>query len=172
MLKLAGTVLVVAAFSCAGLMASQRMKERILILRQLSVMVDAIALRIRWEGASLNEIASELKDDPSLDRLSFLSDLADNASHSVHPIPFDVVWREAVSSWSSPPLTSSDMRMLNNMSDGLGTSDTDGQLSWQQRSRAELAYASEQAEEEYRRKAKLYRALGVISGAFAAVVLY
>lgn len=171
MLKLAGALLLVAASSYVGLMISQRLKDRILILRQLSHMVDAIALKIRWEGAAINEIAVQLKDNPSLDRLTFLTNLSANVGRSEHPTPFDALWSESVRGWNAP-LNASDRRMLLNISDGLGTSDIEGQLSWQNRCRAEIAYACEHAEAEYTRKAKLYRTLGVIGGAFAAIVLY
>ena len=53
----------------------------------------------------------------------------------------------------------------------LGTSELEGQLGAVRSRQAELESIISAAEDEYRRKARLYRSLGVLAGVFIALIL-
>ena len=65
----------------------------------------------------------------------------------------------------------SDTELICDIGKKLGTSDLDGQMSVIKLWQAEVTSAISSAESEYASKAKLYRTMGVLIGAFISIML-
>ena len=68
-------------------------------------------------------------------------------------------------------MTKSDAELLNDVGARLGTSNTESQINTLELQRAELMSAISAAEADYNKKAKLYRSIGVLAGAFISIML-
>ena len=157
-------MLIVTTSSLTGILLSYRLRERVETLRQLSAMLDEIILHIRWGASTVQEIIDNLCMNSAYSHLGFLPLL--NSSKA----DFITRWNNAVDSWSDKR-SITDIELLRSLANGLGESDTEGQLSWYMQKKAYVDAALSEAAEEYGKKARLYRTLGVLCGVFIAVVM-
>ena len=166
MLKLICIGGIVLAASCCGIYFSAALKDRIISLKRISCMLEEIFILLKYRSATVYEILETLRRDERFAELSFLNEQKFSADNS-----FQQVWCEAVERNIPKGLKKSDAELLSDVGRKLGTSDLEGQLSALELRQAELNSAISAAEEEYRRKAKLYRSLGVLAGVFIAIML-
>ena len=90
---------------------------------------------------------------------------------SAENISFQQSWINAIKLRPPQNLKASDIEILADIGRNLGKSDMDGQLSMLSLQRAELETLILEVEAEVGKKSKLYRSLGVLSGAFISVML-
>lgn len=157
--------MLVMTSSLAGILFSFSLRERVEMLKQLSDMLDEIILHIRWGAATVQEITDILVGSRSYTLLGFLPLLDDKSTAD-----FTSRWQTAVDEWDSKRYPA-DREMIRSLVYGLGESDTEGQLSWYMQKKAGVDAAAVKAGEDYNRKGKLYRTLGVLCGVFIAVVM-
>lgn len=166
-LKLTGIIAVFICSSAVGIIAAGRLRERLKMLRALRVMLGDISVLIRCKAVPLPELINELRKNPALAPLTFLDEIGEKMSFSAGQ-SFGEVWRSAAESFSAK---AEDKEFLYEIGAFLGKSDIAGQLSSAELycRRTEEKIAS--AEREYSEKSRLYPSLGVLSGAFIAVIL-
>lgn len=149
---------------------SAGLKKRVAALKAADLMLAEIKLMIEYNSADVYEITEALAGHEGLKILWFLSEL-DLMLKNSHEVPFGVQWEEAVRKWECPFFKGEERKLIVSVGENLGRSGIDGQLRFIEMARQELSGIISRAEEENVRKGKLYRSLGALSGALAAVLL-
>lgn len=166
MLKIIGIITIIAVTSFAGGYFSSLLKSRVIMLKKLNYMLDEILVLLRYKSATVYEIAETLAADERFSEFGFLGKIKPEGDKS-----FRESWQEAAESCKIYGFKKSDSELLADIGRKLGTSDLDGQISVIKLWQAELAAAISSAEADYSGKAKLYRTLGVLTGAFISIML-
>lgn len=166
MLKLMEIIVIILATSFIGCYFSAALKKRMIMLKKLNYMLEEILLLLRYKSATVYEIAETLAGDERFSEFEFLRNIRPEIGRS-----FQQSWCGAVYGSELYGMKKSDVEFIADIGKNLGTSDLDGQISAVMLRRSELEAAIVSAEEEYSKKAKLYRSLGMLSGAFIAVML-
>lgn len=165
MLKFAGIVVIILSASFAGCYFSSALKNRLVMLKKLDYMLEEIILLLRYRSATVYEIAETLAADGRFSEFEFLKSVSEGDK------PFREGWREAVFACNIPDMKKSDIELIADIGGRLGSSDLEGQLGTVMLQREELRSAIRSAEEDCAKKAKLYRSLGVLFGAFVSIML-
>lgn len=166
MFKFAGIIVIISAASFTGYYFSAALKKRVLILKKLNYMLEEILILLRYKSATVYEIAETLAGDERFSDFDFLDSIKPE-----NGISFQQSWCTAVYNSKLCGIKKSDIELIADIGKKLGTSDLDGQVSTVMLQRSELEASILSAEEEYSRKAKLYRSLGALTGAFVAIML-
>ena len=165
-MKLAGIVCIVLACACAGYLASLRLREELHALELLCVWTEDAAACIRHQRTELGELLGYLSEHPNYRRFGFLREVCLQLSPMTPP---DALWERAVCADRAVPATARES--LIRLGKALGTTDCEGQLAVLALTRTQLTQAAADAREVCRTKGKLCRALGLLGGAMAAVML-
>jgi len=164
MVKIFCFVIITAATSAAGNYFSLMLKSRLAALTKLNYMIDEIIMMLRFKSPTVYEIAEELRRDDRFSCFEFLGKISVDK-------PFRESWRKAVRECPPGGLSESDRALLEDIGMQLGTSDTESQISTLGLQRAELTAAIAAAGADCDKKAKLYRSMGVLAGAFISIML-
>ncbi len=166
MFKIIALVVIVAVTSFAGNYFSASLKNRLVSLKKINYLIDEIMILLRFRSATVYEISAHLAENERFSEFSFLSGIVPSEG-----VPFRKIWCDALEKNPPSGLKKSDTELLADIGRQLGTSDVDGQLSILklQQNEAEMLISS--AEKDCAQKAKLYRSLGVLAGAFISVML-
>jgi len=124
---------------------------------------------LRYKSATVYEILEGLAENERFSELTFIKAALKNAEPLT---PFGETWEAAVNSSPCSALLKSDLRLLKAIGKNLGKSDCEGQLSILCLEKEELRILTESAENDYSSKAKLYRMLGLLSGAFIVICIF
>lgn len=166
MLKVIGITVIIAVTSFAGGYFSSLLKSRAVMLKKLNYMLEEILVLLRYRSATVYEIAEALAADERFSEFKFLEKVKPDKEKS-----FRQSWCEAAESCKIYGLKKCDTELLMDVGRKLGASDLDGQISVIKLWQTELSAAISSAEADYIGKAKLYRTLGVLAGAFIAIML-
>ncbi len=169
MIKTVLILMLVAAAAAAGNRFASALKTRADNLRLVGYMLNEIEILIEYKSATVYEIISFLSKDGRFDGLEFIK-AAEKLCRS-RDIPFGEAWKSAVAENTPACFGRSDAELICSVGKELGTSNTDGQLSVLRLKKHEVSRLAEEAECSYASKGKLYRSLGVLSGAFLAILL-
>lgn len=166
MLKAVCIFVIILSASFGGMYFSSALKNRVVTLKRINYMLEEIYVMLRYRSATVYEIAESLSKDERFTEFAFLRDIAFSSGK-----PFQQSWCEAVENHIPCGINKSDTELLISIGKQLGTSDLDGQMNTIKLRQAEVGTAISAAEDEYSRKAGLYRSLGVLSGVFIAIML-
>ncbi|MBP1560490.1 MAG: stage III sporulation protein AB [Oscillospiraceae bacterium] len=166
MLKLFGMAVIIIVTTLTGSYFSYMLKSRVIMLKKLNYMLEEIMTLLRFSSATVYEIRDALCLDPRFSDLDFLQSIS-----SENGVSFQENWCSAVKSCPLAGLKQGDTALLADIGRKLGTSDLDGQTGTLKLQQAELSSLISAAETEHAKKAKLYRSLGVLSGAFISIML-
>lgn len=166
MLKFIGITVIISVTTFTGCYFSSALKKRLVMLKKLNYMLEEILLLLRYKSATVYEIAETLAGDERFSEFDFLGNIDRECD-----ISFQQSWCDAVYGSDLCGMKKSDIELIADIGKKLGTSDLDGQVSAVMLRRSELEAAISSAEEEYAKKAKLYRSLGALTGAFVAIML-
>ena len=166
MIKIIGIITVISVSSFTGLYFSSSLKNRVAVLKKLNYMLDEIMIMLRYRSATVYEIAETLAADDRFAEFEFLSSIKPDGEK-----PFRDSWCEAAEKCRPFGLKKRDAELICDIGKKLGTSDLDGQISVIKLWQAEVTTAISSAESEYASKAKLYRTMGVLTGAFISIML-
>ena len=147
---------------------SAGLSKRLTVLKTVNTMIEEISILIRYKASTVFEIMDTLCKDKRFTELNFISSVRDNCTDN---IVFSDNWENAVKEFHSQNIKPQDYNLINTIGQNLGSSDIDGQLSTLALEKEELKALIEEAENDYRNKSKLYRSLGVLTGAFITVLL-
>lgn len=166
MIRLMAAFLFTAAGAAAGVSLSMRLKEEREICREIGEVFRCSALQIRYRGMDVYELSSELKCKSGLDNLTFLRELPDRYCCGED---FHVLWKNALDNQQRIP--NEERRLLSRFGEILGTSDVDGQLASIAVLEAEILGLEAKRDENYQRKGKLFRCVGVLAGAMTGILV-
>lgn len=166
MFKIFCVIVIITVTSYIGCYYSYALKKRLTILKKINYMIDEILTLIRFKAATVYEIVDVLKSSERFVNLEFLNNIYFDSNCS-----FQEKWCSAI--LKSPPqyINKSDIELLSDIGQKLGTSDMEGQISILKFQQTELLLSISDAEAEYNKKSKLYRSIGVLTGAFISIIL-
>lgn len=153
-LKLFLCILILFCGAVVGLHFSQRLIRRRSVLSDFEVLFHRVLIRIEYNAGELCEVFSD--------------NFADY--HFIHHQPFDVQWRDFIKSFSYV-LTKDDMNMLLSFTDGLGAADCDAQRQHITLFSKILQEHIEDAQEDIRTKAKMYRIIPLSVGIVISLIV-
>ncbi len=172
MIKAAGTVILLFMSALAGCFAADGLKRRLHGLRMFRDMLEEIRLMIRYEALEVTEIVKRLSGEEKKYNLPFLAVL-DTLTANIEEsgdMTFSQAWRMAVTE-NGDPFSDEDIALIVKTGRIIGSCDCEGQLSALSVVCAETDRLISEAQEQYRAKGRLYRALGAIAGAVIAVII-
>lgn len=166
MLKVLGAFFLVFAGAVLGASKSEELKVRCTACHEIRELLTQISVLVRYRGLDVYEISRELVTSDRFKQLEFLKKLP---SEYKPDIDFRVKWAEAVNSDSC--IGADEKKLLCSFGAGLGTSDTQGQLMSIEGTIEALRRIEDKRSEEYSRKGKLYRSLGMLFGVMTGILL-
>lgn len=165
-MKLLGMLLVVCACAGMGFAGAARLKREAAALDALCAWTDDAAGLIRHQRTELGELLRMLSVHPGYAAFSFMREIADGLSPCTPP---GLLWEQAVRCDRMIPQAA--QIPLIRVGQTLGATDPEGALAALSLCRTQLLRIAEEARETSRVKGKLCRALGLLGGCMAAVLL-
>ena len=166
MLRFISAILFTAAGATVGVMLSQNLAAEREMCRETGDLLRSTALQIRHRGSDVYELSSGLKTSRALSALTFVRNLPERYQFGED---FHEMWKKALDSQSGIP--DEERRILSRLGEILGTSDIEGQLSSIVLLEDELMAVKEKREDNYRRKGKLFRSVGVLAGVMTGILV-
>lgn len=169
MMKMSLILFLMIITSMIGNKAADTLKKRMSKLKLIMLMISEIEIMIKYKSATVFEIVSELNKKNCFNELKFLKiiqTLSKNPDRG-----FDEMWEEAVLSENCPEYKEEDLKLICSIGRRLGKSELDGQLSSIAILKAETEKLISEADKIYAEKGKMYRYLGVLSGAFISIII-
>ncbi len=161
-------LLVITAFLYGNFYAN-RLKKRVENLKLIEVLLDEIILQIRYKSATVYEIMQKLCSENYSNNLEFLNKIKSELEGTNNV--FSVIWRENIESQNEIFLVQEDKKLLLLIGEILGRTDKEGQLNSLNYIKKELDLKILKSKQDEQEKSKLYRSLGILSGAFIAILL-
>lgn len=144
--------------TAVGLYFSKRLKEREGQLCAALLFVRELAVRIRYTNSKIGDVLKEASLNPAYQKLLFITDCASVSENA----DYHKIWSDGVK--KQPFLNQRDKELLFALGERLGETDTDGQLSFLELTEAMLAAQREEAKEDYVKKSRMYRSVGLLCG--------
>lgn len=166
MVRLFGVACIFLASSFLGIYFSdniKRKKERLLILRKMFMQIYDL---IRWNSLTMHEIANHLSVSGDFSRLEFVESLGEEC---VKVRSFPNAWEMAVKNNSQ--FSNDEKKLLLEAGTSLGATDKEGQLSALEFYILRLEKMAQEESERYKIKGKMYRSLGIASGAMIGILI-
>lgn len=145
------TVLIISTGT--GLYLSSKLDKRVKALEEIIFKTDEIQTIIRCQSAEPEEILASVSVDSVLQGCSYTNGNVNISEDELYM------------------LDKRDTAIIRELLNGLGKTDTDGQISMLEMNKKLLQNRLEQAREEYSKKGRMYRSVGVLVGVGAAVML-
>ncbi len=157
--------LIIGAASLIGISASDKLKSRADELEMIVHMLEETKILIRYKAMTVFDIVQALKENVIINQLDFIKKL-----EPAIETPFYISWEKSIVNMQSS-LKDSDKKLLKSFGRSLGSSDIDGQLSNIEVYKEDFARIKATADNEFQKKSRLYRSLGVLSGMFLSIML-
>lgn len=145
------TVLIISTGT--GLYLSSKLDKRVKALEEIIFKTDEIQTIIRCQSAEPEEILALVSAGSVLQGCSYINGNVNISDDELYM------------------LDKRDTAIIRELLNGLGKTDTDGQISMLEMNKKLLQNRLEQAREEYSKKGRMYRSVGVLVGVGAAVML-
>lgn len=165
MLELCSGILISTSGFIFGIYKSEQLKHRLEICSQTEDLLRTSLNAVRYQQFDVYELADYLKMSGRFTKLYFLDKVPTSYQQSSS---FRDVWHKVVSDSELPAETAS---LLIRFGDFIGASDIDGQESSITALQKEAEILTTQCREEYLKKGKLYRSIGLLVGLMAAIVV-
>lgn len=145
---------------------SGKLSERVKTVEMLINLTEDFSNMIRYQAMTTADIISFAGNNPEYEMLDFISEMnkADKTDRNIHDI-----WREAVE--KSSVLRKRESEIMLSFGNMLGTSDISGQLSSIEIYKKRLENLLAESRNDYERKGKMYRSVGVLLGIMAGIML-
>lgn len=165
MIKVIGVLIVISSSTLVGIYFSDRLKSRLKEIKYIIYMFEQISVLIRYKALTVYEIIDYLKENKICSQLNFIK-----LFKNKEDISFEEQWCESIDN-SQTYITKEDKKLLKSFGNVFGTSDVDGQLSDIELYKHNFIKIENDANEEFEKKSKLYKSLGIIIGAFISIML-
>lgn len=156
-------VALTGAGTAIGLCCSLRLKRRKQTLEQAVLLAEEMQIKIGYQALPIKEIIGQAVNNKAYDRLRFLKKISECAEE----YNFHSAWENGISSAES--FTAEDKAILLALGEGLGASGCDGQLSLLETHKTLLERQLTAADDEYSRKGKMVRSVGMLCGLAAGI---
>jgi len=166
MIRYLGIIFVISACTGIGINASNKLKSYRNSCCRLIEAVNSISMMIRYKQMTFYEIAGELKSQSELSQMKFIQGLPTVYSGKN---TFSQEWGSSVRHDSE--IGDEEKELLLCFASKLGTSDTSGQLSSLELLSEQLKRIETRRNDEYSRKGKLYRSVGLLAGIMIGIVV-
>jgi len=166
MLKMIAFVLFVLCGAVGGFTLSEKLRIRRDSCRAVCEMLHRISMLIRYRKMDMFEIIRELKSCKEYSNLHFLSELPDYYEPCDD---FHKLWENAVQ--SDRNLETEERNCLVSFGHALGKSDIEGQLLSIDGTCEIIKDIQQRCNEEYLRKSKLYKSVGVLLGTMTGIMI-
>ena len=134
------------------------MSSVILLIKELTV-------QIKYTNTEIGVMLKSASQHEAYKNLLFISACANTSENGdFHPLWNDGVKRQ-------PYLTTTDRELLFALGDRLGETDLDGQLSFLELTCEMLKKQQQEASENYRKKGRMYRSVGLLCGLAAGIMV-
>lgn len=163
-MKLFGCLLIAAVCGTGGMLAAQRLSQRVMQLRLLIQLLNDMMNLLRYTLPTVGDLLLTLAAQPCYQTLFFLTDAAETPSHA----PFPDCWQRAL---ELHPLPQEEQTILLQVGNTLGSTDLDGQLSALSLCREQLQSLLLRAEAGQQSRSTLYRSMGLLTGLFLVILL-
>lgn len=162
MIKITGCILLIITGCLTGLYISDKIRHRLYIEKLLYRMYCEIEILLNCSQLTYCEIISRLVESENYKELDFLNVRADTEN----------IRKEVLDSLEESHICDEIItaNTLKNFFSCLGTSDIDGQISYVRLAEKESRECIAVLEEKTLRQCKLAKAMGVLGGAFAAIL--
>ena len=160
----AGVLFVLGGFFC-GLNMSDKLKRRVVFCRECEKLLNVCEYMVRSNNSDVYGIIRHLKEE-RFRCLGFIEKLPECYS------PEDdlrQIWKNAV--LSDRFFDADERDILNDLGDLLGSTDLDGQLRGMDDIRSCIKSISAERIDCYRKKGRLYRSIGVLSGVSLGIII-
>lgn len=165
-IKVFGMCLMMACTVSIGLSMAYALKKRVEELETALAVVTALENEITCTLSPPDQAVFRLESRESLEAAAFLPACASLCRQG---FPFPQAWRNAVKDQKGA-LSDEDVDILSSLADTLGQYELDSQRSQLYAARAHLKLQLDSAREKCSGYARLYRTMGVLTGAFLIVV--
>lgn len=151
--------------TAAGFYLSKRVKERETGLNAAILLVKELTVRIRYTNSKIGDVLKDAAADPTYSKLSFVTAYAGlQETENFHDI-----WSEAVKKENY--LNRRDKELLLALGERLGSTDTDGQLSFLEMTEVMLTGQQREAQDDCCKKVKMYRSVGILCGLALGIIV-
>ena len=151
--------------TAAGVWFSKRLKERERFMSSVILLIKELTVQIKYTNTEIGWMLKNASQNEAYQALLFVtacSSIGENGDF--HPL-----WNDGVK--KQPYLTPADRELLFALGDRLGETDLDGQLSFLELTCEMLKKQQQEASENYRRKGRMYRSVGVLCGLAAGIMV-
>ena len=169
MLKMSLILFLIIITTMIGNKAADKLKNRVNKLKLILLMLSEIEIMIKYKSATVFEIISELNKKICFKELQFLKTsevFCKNQDRS-----FEEIWEKAVLSDNCSEFNEEDKKLISSIGQQLGKCELDGQLSAIALLKTETENLISEADKIYNEKGKMYRYLGVLTGAFISIIV-
>lgn len=172
MIKLTGIMLLLFMSVLTGFFAADGLRRRLSGLKALRNMLEALRLMERYEALEVTEMVRRLCEGDMYADVGFIAPLNVLMQSEVETgsMTFSEAWNKAVDE-NRGAFSDDDRALICRVGNMLGSCSCDGQLSALSLACEETDRLIADADEQYRAKGRLYRALGAIAGAVIAVIV-
>lgn len=166
MFKVAAFICFVFAGAVVGTVFSDKLRQSRDYCRKIVSMLSDISVMIRHRALDVYEIVSELRYSGVYENVQFLYKLPEQYKTGEN---FHELWRTVLSDDLS--LNDEERAILLNFGNSFGTSDIEGQLMNISAALEHFKVLELKRSEEYTRKGKMYRSIGLLFGMMAGIMI-
>ncbi len=165
MVKIIGLTLILACGGLIGLTAAEKIKLHTKALRKIIRLLEESEIMIRYNACTFNELLEHYRSCDELKDIDFIaqdsicndSDIKDSVCSNLQHTGLD--------------LTEEEKHNLGCFFRELGSTDLDGQLAIILHYKEYFKGSLCRADEEQQSKSRLYKSMGILGGAFLAIIL-
>lgn len=150
-----------------GRYLSQRLSQRIKLLEQINLMINTIKTQLEYCNTPLGELLVKLNHNKEL---NFIDECIKQYEEGTQ---FSLAWSNSL--YNNPSLyflPKGDKEVLQAFGNVLGTTDLNGQLNICSFYISQIKEKQKDAKERFKTYGRLYSAMGILSGATIAIILF
>lgn len=163
-------LLIIIGSTSIGFLLAKRYNSRIQELKKLLNLINIFQNKMKFTHKPLKDIMEETAKISNEDEIS---DIFFSASVKLKEKPLEMAWKESIDEKTFLlNLKKEDIDLIKSLSNLLGKTDIDGQMSEIEQFKILLNSNIKNAEEEKEKNAKMYKSLGTIIGLAIVIILY
>lgn len=151
--------------AATGVWFSKCLKEREHFISSVILLIKELTVQIKYTNSEIGAMLQHAAQTDTYRNLLFIT----NCESITENGDFHPLWNDGVK--SQPYLTSADRELLFALGDKLGETDLDGQLSFLELTCEMLKKQQQEASENYRKKGRMYRSVGILCGLAAGIIV-
>ncbi len=167
-MKIAGCILLFFGCCLMGYMKAFTYKSRVKELENVIEIIKLIEVEITYRKESIKKVFKRVSGVKNSWFSNVLGECEKNLEDNES---FDKAWKNSIKNQDKCPLNSSDIEILNDLAAAIGRSDAEGQSKMIVPVVIRLNRNLESAKSSYRNQGKMYKGIGVASGATLMILL-